>query len=75
MQSFLTATLGVFIIGSALENYLIGMGRMWPQSIYGGLLRTGLVIGVILSPKLVKLADGFRRKASVLPAFSNKDED
>jgi TRAP transporter 4TM/12TM fusion protein len=87
IQSFLTATLGVIIIGSALENYLIGIGRMCSENIYGFLLRFGLVVGgtllglrgwkmdaaglivvgVILSPKLIKTVAGFRRGESVLP--------
>jgi len=50
IQSAITATLGVFIIGSALENYLIGIGVIWPKSIYGFLLRTGLVVaGTLLA--------------------------
>jgi TRAP transporter 4TM/12TM fusion protein len=45
IQSFLTAMLGVFIIGSALENYFVGIGMVRPNGMIGLLLRTGLIIG------------------------------
>jgi len=95
LKSFLTATLGVFIIGSALENYLIGIGRIFPNGTVGLLLRAGLIIGgtllglrgwrmdagglilvgVILSPKLVKLAGALRSRGTKRAPLADENED
>jgi TRAP-type uncharacterized transport system fused permease subunit len=48
LQSTGTALLGVFLIGSAFEGYMMGLGRLWPAWKIGYLFRSGLILSGVL---------------------------
>jgi len=45
LQAFVSATLGVLLIGSVLEGYLIGMGKLELKTIDGFISGVGLFVG------------------------------
>jgi len=52
-RALLTAMLSMFLIGSALEGYMMGIGRLWPSNAarslnFGYLLRIAVVISGVL---------------------------
>jgi len=52
LHAISTTLLGVFLIGSAFEGYMAGIGELWPGRTYGYLLRAGLIVsGVLLGLK------------------------